>query len=50
MSLEKDKEFLIKYDIFPESLIDKWIENKKKEFFEVEDNPSSIEFSRYFYL
>ena len=49
-ALEKDEEFLIKYNIFPEWLINKWIENKKKEFFEVENNPSSIEFIRYFYL
>jgi glutamine synthetase len=49
-ALEKDKEFLLKYDVFPEWFINKWIKNKKEEFFEVENNPSSIEFSRYFYL
>jgi len=49
-ALERDKEFLIRDGIFPKWLIDMWVDKKKREFWEVENKPSSIEFTRYFCL
>ncbi len=49
-ALESDHDFLLRDDIFSESLIRQWIRVKNDEFNKVSNWPSPIEFSMYFDL
>lgn len=46
-SLKKDYKFLLQGDVFPEELINFWIEYKEKEIAEIEKKPLPIEFEIY---
>ena len=48
LSLELDCGFLLENGIFSESIIGEYIEMKKKEFWEIENKPTPLEFIRYF--
>ncbi len=45
-----DKEFLTNDGIFFEWILDKRVEEKMKEFWEIENTPSLVELFRYFYI
>ncbi|MEO5347549.1 MAG: type I glutamate--ammonia ligase [Magnetococcus sp. YQC-9] len=47
-SLDKDREFLKKGDVFSDDLIDAWIELKMQEVYKVEHTPHPVEFSMYY--
>jgi glutamine synthetase len=49
-ALMKDKDFLTRDGIFPEWILDRWCDAKRKEFWDIESRPSAIEFIRYFSL
>lgn len=49
-ALEADYEFLTIGDVFPKSLIDTWIENKRDEAQKVNEIPHPIEFELYYDL
>lgn len=47
-SLQNDHDFLLRDDIFSKELIEYWIEAKNKEFNQISNWPSPIEYSMYF--
>jgi glutamine synthetase len=47
-ALQVDHEFLLRDNIFSKSLIEHWITTKRKEFNEISNWPSPIEYSLYF--
>ena len=47
-SLQSDNEFLLRDNIFSKDLIDHWIAAKSKEFNQISNWPSPIEYSMYF--
>jgi len=47
-ALMEDKDFLTRDGIFPEWILDRWCDAKRKEFWDIESRPSAIEFIRYF--
>jgi glutamine synthetase len=49
-ALEKDHDFLLAGDVFPQRLIDIWIENKRKEARKVNEIPHPMEFELYYDL
>lgn len=49
-ALEKDHEFLLSGGVFPQRLIDIWIEAKRKESRRVMDQPHPLEFELYYDL
>lgn len=49
-ALEKDHDFLLAGGVFPQRLIDIWIENKRKEARKINDQPHPLEFELYYDL
>lgn len=49
-ALEKDHEFLLAGGVFPQRLIEIWIENKRKEARRINDIPHPLEFEMYYDL
>lgn len=49
-AVEKDHEFLLKGDVFPQRLIDIWVENKRHEARRVNEIPHPMEFELYYDL
>lgn len=49
-ALEKDHGFLLAGDVFPQRLIEIWIENKRKESCKVKEVPHPMEFQLYYDL
>ena len=49
-ALEKDHHFLLQGDVFPQRLIDLWIENKRREAHRVNEIPHPLEFELYYDL
>jgi glutamine synthetase len=49
-ALEEDYQFLLRDNIFSPALIDMWVETKRKEFNQISNWPSPIEYSMYFDL
>lgn len=49
-SLNADREYLKKGDVFSDDLIDAWIELKMEEVYEVEHTPHPVEFEMYYSL
>jgi len=47
-SLNRDRGFLLSDGIFTEELIDRWIEIKNREYWEISTTPSVAEFEKYF--
>jgi len=47
-SLQNDYQFLLRDNIFNDALIEQWIETKNKEFNQISNWPSPIEYSMYF--
>ena len=49
-ALDEDHQFLLRDNIFSPDLIDMWVETKRKEFNQISNWPSPIEYSMYFDL
>ena len=49
-ALERDKEFLLKGQVFPEKLLEIWIENKRNEEQSINKIPVPVEFAMYYDL
>jgi glutamine synthetase len=49
-ALEKDHEFLLKGEVFPQKLVEVWLENKRKELHNINKIPMPIEFAMYYDL
>jgi len=49
-ALEEDHQFLLKGGVFPEKLIEIWLENKRQEVISFKTYPHPIEFERYYDL
>jgi glutamine synthetase len=49
-ALEEDHDFLLAGGVFPQRLIDIWIENKRQEARRVNDIPHPLEFELYYDL
>jgi glutamine synthetase len=49
-ALSTDHQFLLENDVFPKSLIDLWINTKKKEIQEIQIRPHPYEFAMYYDL
>ena len=48
--LEKDHDFLTEGGVFPEKLIEIWLENKRKELKKHNDMPTPMEYDMYYDL
>lgn len=49
-ALEQDHDYLVKNNVFPERLIDIWIERKRRELVRIEQIPHPAEFEQYYDL
>ena len=49
-ALEADHDYLTKGNVFPQRLIDVWIDRKRKELKQLEQIPNPAEFKMYFDL
>lgn len=50
ISLDHDREFLTKNDVFSDALIDRWIHKKMDEFNEIQKRPHPYEYELYYDL